>query len=284
MSKETERAKQLAVAHWDGYVGPLADAHGAKDRLYTHDEMLALCAFHYKTSHIHGYKHGCEDTRHGFSPVQTEARYAEIHTPLPAEDVAAISEGVGTERVVVNLCPTCGFTQCAFAFGRDNFASECAKYESKTPPPSLCATCAKADKSCPIWRPGLHSLGCVEYAPKGARRVKGFVLPSIMLDCTAEEAWAKYEEECKEVQSADTVLHSLIELWDCAQAVQTCVEKGGNKFDVYEGLLSDMDERRLQGNQVDLALRAMLCKNAARWRYSDAVNRIILESNGHSWQ
>jgi hypothetical protein len=57
------------------------------------------------------------------------ARYAEIHTPLPAEDVAAISDELA---------------------------------------PSLCATCAKADKSCPIWRETRKVETCVEYAAKGA--------------------------------------------------------------------------------------------------------------------
>jgi hypothetical protein len=124
-------------------------------------------------------------------------------------------------------------------------------------------------------------------APEADGRCKGFSakeamgLPSIALDCSANAAWLKYLEECREVEKAGTVLHSLIELWDCIQAVQTCIEKGGDKQDVYNGLIADMEQRRLHCNQVDLARRAMLMKNAARWRYSDEVNRIIIESNGH---
>ena len=101
-------------------------------------------------------------------------------------------------------------------------------------------------------------------------------LPSINLACTWQQAYEKYQEECKEVQAAETVLHSLIELFDCIQAIQTCNEKGGNQHSLYTGLMCDMAERYRHGKPVLLARDAMLRKNAARWRYTDEVNAAIL--------
>lgn len=49
------RAQELVDAHFDGYVGPLLAAAGVEEK------VIALCAFMYKSSGIHFYKHAQED-------------------------------------------------------------------------------------------------------------------------------------------------------------------------------------------------------------------------------
>lgn len=67
-----DRAKNLANDHWDKYVGALVAVHSAKDRLYTHDEMMEIAEFHYKTASIHGHGHGVEDERNRMVPFPIE--------------------------------------------------------------------------------------------------------------------------------------------------------------------------------------------------------------------
>lgn len=50
----SEKAKQLAEAH-AGYIESLLEAHG-EDK-----EVIEKILFHYKTSFIHGFKHGQEE-------------------------------------------------------------------------------------------------------------------------------------------------------------------------------------------------------------------------------
>jgi hypothetical protein len=209
-------------------------------------EELTIIGHHYTTAMIHGFGHGVEAERKGaFRP--------RIGAPLPLEDVERVSGAM-----------------------------------AKTPP--LCVSCALNGNECE--HSGETVKWCGHYTSSLRERIAeakepqalDLSLPSIMLECTAAEAYAKYLEECAEVDKAGTVLHSLIELWDCIQAVQTSIEKGGAWQGLYAGLMADMLDRERRGNQVLLARRAMLMKNAARWRYSDSVNRIIIESNGERWK
>lgn len=80
------RAKELANAHWDGYVSALVGMHSGCycGKFYTHKEMLELCEFHYKTALEHGHRHGVEDERNGLFRPQ-------IGAPLTTGEIAAIA-------------------------------------------------------------------------------------------------------------------------------------------------------------------------------------------------
>jgi hypothetical protein len=215
-------------------------------------------------------------------------RYAAIHTPLPPEEVERIS---GKVAPLPLLCKTCGQEDCS-----TNRMNECEKYAQcarwiEKPASSLRERIAEAKEDAHSYE--IREANGVKLQPGQFYHIKAeakepqaldLSLPSITLECTAAEAYAKYLEECTEVDKAGTVLHSLIELWDCIQAVQTSIEKGGEWQSLYAGLMADMLDRERRGNQVLLARRAMLMKNAARWRYSDSVNRIIIESSGERWK
>lgn len=51
----SEKAKQRAEAHWDGYVGPMMRV--------MMDAAIEMSRFHYVTSHIHGVKHEQQDVQ-----------------------------------------------------------------------------------------------------------------------------------------------------------------------------------------------------------------------------
>jgi hypothetical protein len=51
----TKTPKELAEAHWDGYVGPMMKV--------MMKAAVEMSRFHYVSSHIHGTKHGTEDRR-----------------------------------------------------------------------------------------------------------------------------------------------------------------------------------------------------------------------------
>lgn len=80
---ETERAKQLANDHWDGYVSHMVEVHSVGAN-YTQAEVMAICKHHYISATIHGYKHAIEDERNGiFRP--------RISEPLTTGEIAAIA-------------------------------------------------------------------------------------------------------------------------------------------------------------------------------------------------
>jgi hypothetical protein len=113
MTTETERAKQLAEDHWNGYVSPLICNHAKEDHLYSHEDMLRLCKFHYLTASVHFFGHGVEAERKGeFRP--------RIGDPLPPEEVERIS---GKVAPLPLLCKTCGQEDCS-----TNRMNECEKY------------------------------------------------------------------------------------------------------------------------------------------------------------
>ena len=52
MIDPNERGKDLAEAHWHGYVGPMLKEHGVDEA------TIWLCQFYYLTAFLHGFKHG----------------------------------------------------------------------------------------------------------------------------------------------------------------------------------------------------------------------------------
>jgi hypothetical protein len=265
MTTETERAKQLADDH-------LSWVAGYNKALGLTMIPMAAAEYLYRTAIAHGVGHGIEMERNGeFRPT--------IGPDLTAEEIANIIGAIPLGSGLANE------TQHPL---HPEDVERISGAMAKTPP--LCVSCTLNGNECE--HSGETVKWCGHYTSSLRERIAeakepqalDLSLPSIMLECTAGEAYAKYLEECAEVDKAGTVLHSLIELWDCIQAVQTSIEKGGEWQSLYAGLMADMLERERQGNQVLLARRAMLMKNAARWRYSDSVNRIIIESNGERWK
>jgi hypothetical protein len=262
MTTETERAKQLADAHWNGYVGELLRAFGVN--------VADADGFNFISAFQHGYKHAVEDIRAGMFRPQIGPDYI-------ADEVERISESLNLDGGVWA--------------GAGTWTPHPDEITPPHPGATLCRSCQR-DGHCIGYYPTTEDGGCEGYISSLRERIAeakepqalDLSLPSITLECTAAEAYAKYLEECAEVDKAETVLHSLIELWDCIQAIQTSIEKGGEWQSLYAGLMDDMLDRERRGNQVLLARRAMLMKNAARWRYSDSVNRIIIESNGERWK
>jgi hypothetical protein len=61
------RATKLADDHWNGYVSKLVGMHSGcySGKFYTHEEMIKLCEFHYKTAAVLFYGHGVEDAMKG---------------------------------------------------------------------------------------------------------------------------------------------------------------------------------------------------------------------------
>jgi hypothetical protein len=227
----------------------------------------------------HRDKKGAEDIRKAIHYLEL---LLEWEYPLPPEDVERIS---GAMAKTPPLCVSCALNgnECEHS---GETVKWCGHYTS-----SLRDRIAEAKEDAHSYE--IREANGVKLQPGQFYHIKAeakepqaldLSLPSITLECTAAEAYAKYLEECTEVDKAGTVLHSLIELWDCIQAVQTSIEKGGEWQSLYAGLMADMLDRERRGNQVLLARRAMLMKNAARWRYSDSVNRIIIESSGERWK
>ena len=58
--KEMEKGKKLAEAHWAYIKGLIEET--MKSVSGDHSEYIETIGFHYKTSFIHGYGHGVEDT------------------------------------------------------------------------------------------------------------------------------------------------------------------------------------------------------------------------------
>lgn len=50
-------SKELAEAHFEGYIKPLLEVHG------TTEDDLKIISFHYKSAFIHGFKHGIESVK-----------------------------------------------------------------------------------------------------------------------------------------------------------------------------------------------------------------------------
>lgn len=74
---ETERAKQLATAHW-GYVAGVIRVHGADE------QTIKECGHHFTTAFEHAYGHALEDERNGmFRP--------RIGEPLTTGEIDAIT-------------------------------------------------------------------------------------------------------------------------------------------------------------------------------------------------
>ncbi len=66
------RSKELAEAHWEGYVKGLLEATGVDKTI------IKVCAFVYVSTFIHGYKHAMQDvenTKKVFSEHNTPGTY-----------------------------------------------------------------------------------------------------------------------------------------------------------------------------------------------------------------
>ncbi len=55
MEKITEKALELATAHWESYVKKIVEAHEPDS------SVVEKCGIHYILTFVHGYKHGVED-------------------------------------------------------------------------------------------------------------------------------------------------------------------------------------------------------------------------------
>jgi len=111
MQTPQERAKELAVAHWYGYVEDTVSVHMPdRNRTYTRDEVLAIAKHHYISASCHGYKHAISDERAG------------IFRPRIGELSAVEVEAIGGE---VGLCGMCRSDHC-----EDSYPTEtsCSSY------------------------------------------------------------------------------------------------------------------------------------------------------------
>lgn len=289
------RASELANAHWTGYVKPLLEAHGEET------ENIAVIGFHYVSSAVHFYKHAVADLRAGMFPAVSEERYQEIHTPLPADLVAELAKWpcvAPAKNPILKTCATCADTGCCNTGRTSNGCSlhtplpaeEVERISREVASASLCDSCAKADVSCPVYPAPLSTVSCVEYVSSLREQIAeakepqplDLSLPSIALECTAEEAWEKLGTERQEwVDAKIGSFEELVEKWDCLQAHHTYKERGGikNTTDV-TGIETYYHENR----PVMRAKAAMLLKNAQRGYYSPETCAIIIASNGERWK
>ena len=99
MNKETDRANELAEAHW-GYVGQVLKMHGITD------PTLRQYGFHYTTAFAHAYGHAIEDEHNGmFRP-----RIGDTLSPAEVNAVAKVAKVKDADPLpsaAISLCETC---------------------------------------------------------------------------------------------------------------------------------------------------------------------------------
>ena len=80
------RAKELAAAHWHGYVQPTLAVHARGQQLaYTAAEVMEIAEHHYLTAAYHFYMHAAEDCANGIF----RKRIGEPLTAAEVDDITA---------------------------------------------------------------------------------------------------------------------------------------------------------------------------------------------------
>jgi hypothetical protein len=102
-------------------------------------------------------------------------------------------------------------------------------------------------------------------------------LPSVILECSSNEAWNKYQSELHEfLEEKPYSFAAIVERWDCLQALQTHKERGGYAETTYCNVLADLDNMHDGGLPVMLAKVIFLNKNAVRGYYSPETCQAII--------
>jgi hypothetical protein len=256
MTTETERAKQLADAHWNGYVGELLRAFGVN--------VADADGFNFISAFQHGYKHAVEDIRAGMFRPQIGPDYI-------ADEVERISESLNLDGGVWA--------------GAGTWTPHPDEITPPHPGATLCRSCQR-DGHCIGYYPTTEDGGCEGYASSLRERIAeakepqalDLSLPTIAICCTPFQILEKFKEEVEEYNVAEPgSMAQLIEAWDVIQVAQTYREHGGCSHDVETGVVvCNLQDWHGAGRPVMQAKRAMLVKNAARAMYSSEDNAAIL--------
>jgi hypothetical protein len=277
MTTETERAKQLASDRQEG-------GNHYKDMPIQLAEFCQRNRLNWCEANVvkyvcrHRDKKGAEDIRKAIHYLEL---LLEWEYPLPPEDVERIS---GAMAKTPPLCVSCALNgnECEHS---GETVKWCGHYTS-----SLRDRIAEAKEDAHSYE--IREANGVKLQPGQFYHIKAeakepqaldLSLPSIMLECTAEEAYNKYLSERKEwMATIDGTMSELIEKWDCIQAYQTHVEHKGKL--PHEGDENAIRRYVEEGRPVMQAKAAMLLKNAKRGYYAPEVNQIIIASNGERWK
>jgi hypothetical protein len=269
MTTETERAKKLADDH-------LSWVAGYNKALGLTMIPMAAAEYLYRTAIAHGVGHGIEMERNGeFRPT--------IGPDLTAEEIANIIGAIPLGSGLANE------TQHPL---HPEDVERISGAMAKTPP--LCVSCTLNGNECE--HSGETVKWCGHYTSSLRERIAeakepqalDLSLPSIMLECTAEEAHRKYAEENAEWLTTDIgTMEELIERWDCLQALNTYLDRGGDAafvMDEINYITHDLKAYAAKGAKLMEAKAAAILKNAKRGYYSPEVNQIIIASNGERWK
>jgi hypothetical protein len=212
---------------------------------------------------------------YGILGATKDERFTRCHTPLPPEEVERIS---GEVAKTPPICVSC--------------ASDAAKCEHSGETVKWCGwyTSSLRERIAEAKGTAISEIdiGLVVMAEAKEPQALDLSLPSIMLECTAEEAHRKYAEENAEWLTTDIgTMEELIERWDCLQALNTYLDRGGDAafvMDEINYITHDLKAYAAKGAKLMEAKAAAILKNAKRGYYSPEVNQIIIASNGERWK
>jgi hypothetical protein len=280
MTTETERAKRLAS---DRQVG----GNHYKDMPIEPAEFCQRNQLNWCEANVvkyvcrHRDKKGAEDIRKAIHYLEL---LLEWEYPLPPEEVERTS---GEHR----LCTSCAHGICeALLVERCDETGQCDRYVS-----SLRERIAEAKEDAHSYE--IREANGVKLQPGQFYHIKAeakepqaldLSLPSITLECTAEEAHRKYAEENAEWLATDIgTMEELIERWDCLQVLNTYLDRGGDAafvMDEINYITHDLKAYAAKGAKLMEAKAAAILKNALRGYYAPVVNQIIIASNGERWK